>query len=218
MSYFRELPDLLYPSFLSNKNSSLDYIEVKNFFRRVKLRDDLHNVFTLFDKYQITHGARPDTVAEDYYGNAELDWVVLMTAGIINVRNDWPLEDNQLYDYALEKYGTDLNATRFYETKEIKDSKGRLIMPKGKVVDSDFSLSYYDNGNVTITGTNARTGVSNYIYETRKNDAKRGIYLLKQGYLQQFLNDMREIMTYDESSEYINEKTIMAVNVDLLMP
>ena len=218
MSYFRELPNLLYPSFLSDKNSSLDYVEVKNYFRRIKLRDDLHNVFTLFDKYQIPQGSRPDTVAEEFYGSAELDWVVLMTAGIINVRDEWPLEDNQIYNYSLEKYGTDLNATKFYETKEIKDSKGRLIMPKGKHVDSNFSLSYHDGGNVTVSGTDARTGVSNYIYEVRKNDDKRGIYLLKQGYLQQFLNDMRNIMTYDRSSEYINDKMIMAVNVDLLMP
>ena len=218
MSYFRELPDLLYPSFLSDKNSSFDYVEVKNYFRRIKLRDDLHNVFTLFDKYQIPQGSRPDTVAEEFYGSAELDWVVLMTAGIINVRDEWPLEDNQIYNYSLEKYGTDLNATKFYETKEIKDSKGRLIMPKGKHVDSNFSLSYHDGGNVTVSGTDARTGVSNYIYEVRKNDDKRGIYLLKQGYLQQFLNDMRNIMTYDRSSEYINDKMIMAVNVDLLMP
>ena len=218
MSYFRELPDLLYPSFLSDKNSSFDYVEVKNYFRRIKLRDDLQNVFTLFDKYQIPQGSRPDTVAEEFYGSAELDWVVLMTAGIINVRDEWPLEDNQLYDYSLEKYGTDLNATKFYETKEIKDSKGRLIMPKGKHVDSNFSLSYHDGGNVTVSGTDARTGVSNYIYEVRKNDDKRSIYLLKQGYLQQFLNDMRTIMTYDKSSEYINDKMIMAVNVDLLMP
>tara|TARA_B100000287_G_scaffold50674_1_gene44896 strand:- start:343 stop:999 length:657 start_codon:yes stop_codon:yes gene_type:complete len=218
MSYFRELPDLLYPSFLSDKNSSFDYVEVKNYFRRIKLRDDLHNVFTLFDKYQIPQGSRPDTVAEEFYGSAELDWVVLMTAGIINVRDEWPLEDNQIYNYSLEKYGADLNATKFYETKEIKDSKGRLIMPKGKHVDSNFSVSYYDGGNVTVSGTDARTGVSNYIYEVRKNDDKRGIYLLKQGYLQQFLNDMRNIMTYDRSSEYINDKMIMAVNVDLLMP
>ena len=218
MSYFRELPNLLYPSFLSDKNSSFDYVEVKNYFRRIKLRDDLQNVFTLFDKYQIPQGSRPDTVAEEFYGSAELDWVVLMTAGIINVRDEWPLEDNQIYDYSLEKYGTDLNATKFYETKEIKDSKGRLIMPKGKHVDSNFSLSYHDGGNVTVSGTDARTGVSNYIYEVRKNDDKRSIYLLKQGYLQQFLNDMRNIMTYDKSSEYINDKMIMAVNVDLLMP
>ena len=40
MSYFREIPNLRYPSFLPEKTSSLDYVEVKNIFRRVKLRDD----------------------------------------------------------------------------------------------------------------------------------------------------------------------------------
>ena len=53
MGYFRELPNLLYQSFLPSKNSSLDYVETKNLFRRTKLRDDLQNIFTLFDKYEI---------------------------------------------------------------------------------------------------------------------------------------------------------------------
>ena len=48
MGYFRELPNLLYPSFLPNKKSSLDYIRVKNVFRRVKVRDDLFNNFVIF--------------------------------------------------------------------------------------------------------------------------------------------------------------------------
>ena len=31
-----------------------------------------------------------------------------------------------------------------YETNEIKDSAGKLIMSAGKVVDDDFSITYYD--------------------------------------------------------------------------
>ena len=140
MSYFRELPDLFYQSPLSTRNSSKEYVRVKNLFRRVKLRDDLQNVFTLFNKYEIDEGERPDTVAEDLYGSADLDWVVMLTAGIINVRDQWPLSDRDLYDYSLNKYGDDLNSVRFYETTEVKDSSGRLILPKGKVVDSNFSI------------------------------------------------------------------------------
>ena len=85
MGYFRELPNLLYPSYLSDKNSSLNYVEVKNLFRRVKLRDDLQNVITLFDKYEIPEGSRPELVAEEFYGDAQLDWVVLLTAGIVSM-------------------------------------------------------------------------------------------------------------------------------------
>ena len=60
MAYFRELPNINYPSFLSEKESSLEFIQVKNFFRRVKLREDLQNTLTLFDKYEIPMGHRPD--------------------------------------------------------------------------------------------------------------------------------------------------------------
>ena len=53
MGYFRELPNMRYPSFLPDKNSSLEFVETKNLFRRIKLRDDFKNIFTLFDKFEI---------------------------------------------------------------------------------------------------------------------------------------------------------------------
>ena len=214
MGYFRELPELEYQSFLSDAISSKEYLTVKNLFRRNKLRDDLQNVFTIFDKYEIVEGARPDMVAEEFYGDAELDWVVLMTAGIINVRDEWPLSNYRLYQYVEHKYGIlELNEVRYYETKEIKDSNDRLILPAGKIVDEDFVLNYSDNGNkVSVSGLDVRRGVSNWEYETIENNKKSSIYLLKQGYLQQFLNDMREIMTYGVSSEYVNESLIRTEN------
>ena len=217
MSYFKELPNLEYPSFLSDKNSSLDYIEIKNIFRRIKLRDDLQSAFTLFDKYEIPMGYTPNMVADEEYGSPELDWVVLITAGIINVRNEWPLSDSDIYDFALDKYGGNINATRFYETKEIKDSDERIILPKGKVVDSNFVFTYYDNGRQSVSGTNVRTGISNYEYEVRINEDKRNIHLIKLGYLQQFLNDMRDIMVYDKSPQYVNETTVRTENSNITM-
>jgi hypothetical protein len=292
MGYFRELPDLQYQSFLDHRTSSDEYVTVKNLFRRIKLRDDLQNVFTIFDKYQIKDGARPDTVAEEVYGSAELDWVVLMTANITRVRDQWPLSSRDIYRYAEEKYGELLNAVHHYETTEVLDSQGRLILPAGKVVDSDFSFVYLDSGKnysnslsrisytkvsteiatinstlikvkqteidtnigdeLVINGTyipvtssnnqeivlsspipvnipkgstlifkaknniiiekNPVTSISNYEYEVKLNEDKRGIYLLKRGYLQQFLNDMRQIMTYTPSSQYVNDNLVKTEN------
>ena len=216
MGYFRELPELDYQSFLSDAITSQDYLKVKNLFRRNKLRDDLQSSFTLFNKYEIVEGARPDTVAEEFYGKADLDWVVLMTAGIINARDEWPLSNYQLYKYTEKKYGIEnLSNINYYETKEVKDSNGRLILPAGKDVNEDFTLNYYDNGfglNIDVSGISVRRGVSNWEYETIKNNKKSSIYLLNPGYLQQFLNDMREIMTYGISSEYVNESLIRTEN------
>ena len=215
MSYFRELPNLEYQSFLSSRKGSDEYLLVKNIFRRVKLRDDLQNVFTIFNKYEIQEGARPDTVAEELYGSSQYDWVVLIGAGIINVRNEWPLSDRDIYRYSEQLYGNDLNAVHHYETKEIKDSNGRLILPAGKIVDSTFTIPH---PNIPIQTLNPVVGISNYEYEVRKNNKKRDIYVLKPAYLQQVINDTRKAMTYDRSSQYVNDKLIRTENTRVTMP
>jgi len=215
MGYFRELPNLLYPSFLPEKSSSLDYVQVKNLFRRVKLRDDLQSIFTVFQKYEIPEGARPDTVAEELFGSSNFDWVVLTVAGILNVRNEWPLSNHNLYNYCLDKYGDSLNSVRFFETEEVKDSNDKLILPKGKIVDSDFTIPNPTNPSATL---NPVVGISNFIYETRLNEEKRNINILREEFLQDFLDDMRNLMTYDESSEFIDERTIQTENTNITMP
>jgi hypothetical protein len=215
MSYFRELPNLEYQSFLSSSRGSDEYLLVKNIFRRVKLRDDLQNVFTIFNKYQIREGARPDTVAEELYKSSQYDWVVLIGAGIVNVRNEWPLSDRDIYRYSEQLYGNDLNDVHHYETKEVKDSRGRLILPAGKIVDSTFTIP---NPNITIQTLNPVVSISNYEYEVRKNNKKRDIYVLKPAYLQQAINDTRKAMTYDRSSQYVNDKLIRTENTRVTMP
>jgi hypothetical protein len=215
MSYFRELPNLEYQSFLSSRKGSDDYLLVKNIFRRVKLRDDLQNVFTIFNKYEIQEGARPDTVAEELYGSSQYDWVVLIGANIINVRNEWPLSDRDIYRYSEQLYGNDLNAVHHYETIEVKDSRGRLILPAGKIVDSFFTIP---NPNIPVQTLNPVVGISNYEYEVRKNNKKRDIYVLKPSYLQQVINDTRKAMTYDRSSQYVNDKLIRTENTRVTMP
>ena len=215
MGYFRELPNLEYQSPLPHRSSSDEYVRVKNLFRRVKLRDDLQNVFTLFNKYEIPDGSRPELVAEELYGKPELDRVVLLTAGITHVRDQWPLSDRDIYRYCEEKYEENINDVRFYETIEIKDSSGRLILPAGKVVDGNFTITNPNDYTATL---NPVIGVTNYEYEVRKNNAKRSIYILKKSYLQQYLNDMRTIMSYDKSSQFVDRKLVRTENTRNTMP
>lgn len=208
-NYFSYLPDLAYQSFLSDSNSKQNYLLVKNLFRRVKLREDVYNSITAFVKYEIPDGFRPDNVADELYGNPELDWVILITANILHLHDRWPLSNYQLYNYAESKYGINLNTTAYYETKEVKDSKNRLILPAGKVVSSNFTISDPDNPLSTL---NPVVGVTNYEHETRLNDEKRTIYVLKDIYIQQFLLDMKKEMKYGDSSQYINDNLIKTEN------
>ena len=189
-------------------------MRAKNIFRRMKIRDDLQNIFTVFNKYVIKDGARPDTVAEELYGSSTLDWVVTISAGIVNIKNEWPLSSKDIYNFSEEKYGlSGLNDIHHYETKEIKNSSGNIVLPKGKVVDSDYTIRYFDNGvEKSSTIPDTVVGVSNYEYETKENLKKQNIYVLKKRYLQQFMIDMKNEMTYKKSSQYVNDKLIRTEN------
>ena len=226
MGYFRELPNIEYLSPLSDRNSASEYIQAKNLFKRVKLRDDFYNSITNFDKYQITEGQRPDQVALDLYGSAQLDWVVLISANIVNVRDQWPLSNKDIYTFVENAYGDEMNNVRFYETIEVKDSKGRLVMPEKQVVDRNFKsprpttetaesyVQFWDSGlEQVVTKYNITRPVTNFEYEMRLNDEKRGIYVLRPVYLQQLLNDMRKEMRYAKSSQYVNPKTKKGDNI-----
>ena len=90
-----------------------------------------------------------------------------------------------------------------------------MILPKGKVVDSNFTIPKPGTPTATL---NPVVGINNFEYETRLNDEKRNIFVIREGYLQEFLNDMREIMTYDESSEFIDGLTIQTENTNITLP
>ena len=234
MGYFRELPNLEYQSPLTDRTSSLDYVEAKNLFRRVRVRPDFENVYTAFNDYTILEDTRPDQVADELYGSPDLDWVVLISANIVNIRNDWPLSNQELSEYAEDIYGTEINSVKFYETKEIKDSKGRLIVPAGEVVDRNYKLpkpdvddlptqsyvKYYDEDtNSYVTVQNITVPITNLEYETRKNDLKREIRVLKKQYLEMFLNDMRVKMKYKPlASQYVTEYLKRGENLRITSP
>ena len=231
MGYFRELPNIEYLSPLSDRNSASEYIQAKNLFKRVKLRSDFYNSFTNFEKYQITEGERPDQVALELYGSPQLDWVVLISANIVNVRDQWPLSNKDMYDFVENVYGDEMNSVRFYETIEVKDSKGRLVMPEKQVVDRNFKsprpttetaesyVQFWDSGlEQVVTKYNITRPVTNFEYEMRLNDEKRGIYVLRPSYLQQLLNDMRREMRYAKSSQYVDARTKKGDNIRVKSP
>ena len=213
MSYFRELPNISYVSLLPNQNRSDERIEVKNLFKRAKLRTDVDQSVTSFDYYLIQDNERPDIIAQKVYDNADLDWVILVTNNITSIRNQWPLSNNDLYNYCLEKYGSDENimATHHFETKETKDQYGRILLEGKLIVDQNFTFTYTKDDNTSETISPAQS-VSNYDYEQRLNEDKRKIRILKPALLSAFITDFRNIMSYDKSSSFINKSLISSYN------
>ena len=241
MGYFRELPNIAYQSPLSHKNRSDDYIVIKNIFRRTKLFDFLSSNVSVFQKFVIGDGARPDTVAEDLYGDSSLDFVVILTAGITNINHQWPIQDHQVYDFALEKYGSEAEMTSIhhYETLEIVDDKGRLILPPELIVDGDFKISgtvnkypstrytlksltgnrqLDDKDEFSVTTDNIASPVTNLEFEYKENEKRREIDVLRNSYVNMFVEDMKDIVRYDKSSSYITSNLAVTPNTERSNP
>ena len=97
-----------------------NFSKSKNLFKRAKIRDDFFSTATVFDYYSIVGDDRPDNIASKFYGDAELDWVVLLSNNILNVRDEWPMSQYDLERYLDNKYSAEqLQQIHHYETKEL---------------------------------------------------------------------------------------------------
>ena len=132
-SYFRQVPEFEYVNRTKGNKDISNYITVKNLFKRGKIRSDIFGNLSFFTKYNIIGDERPDNIAFKEYGNSNLDWVVLLSNNILNVQDEWPLPQTSLDEILLEKYGTydKLHSIHHYETVEIKNTKGGIILPGG---------------------------------------------------------------------------------------
>ena len=221
-SYFRQVPDFEYVNRDSQQNQISEYSTVKNLFRRGKLRDDIFENLAFFTKYKIIGDERPDNVAYKIYNDETLDWVILVSNNILNIQNEWPLTQVSFDKLLLEKYDTYdnlYNGIHHYESKEIRDSSENLIFPSGLIMDKNFTYSYYDSKlelNVELTNLELLTEITNYEYESKIEDDKRNIFVLKPRYLNIVFNDMEEIMTYKKgSSQYVSRTLKRGDNIRL---
>ena len=217
-NYFSYVPDFDYVSRLPDAKIS-DYLPVKNLFKRGKLRDDIFQDLAFFTKYQIQGDDRPDNVAYKIYGDSDLDWVVLLSNNIVNIQSEWPLPQRDFDRYILEKYETyeKLNDTHHYETKEVKNTIGAIIVPEGLQVPSDYSVTYYDwYQSGEVTRSDITTEVTNLDYEEKLDNNKRSIFLLKKIYLNVVQDDLEEMMEYKKgSSQYVDGTLKVAENIRL---
>ena len=209
--YFRYVPDFDYVSRLTDAKSISDYVRTKNLFKRAKLRPDIFENLNHFTKYKIIGDDRPDNVAYEVYGGQNLDWLIMLSNNIINLENEWPMEQTAFHNYLLKKYRTNakIYSVRHYETAELKDSTGKIVVPKGLEVPSDFSITYYDSGRgVEDEVVNSAVAVTNYTYEDRIQENKRNIFLLKDRYVGLVVEDLKEIKPYKKGSTQFVSKTL----------
>ena len=133
-TYFRQVPNFDYVNRTAGAQDISNYIEVKNLFKRGRIRPDIFENLTYFTQYDIIGDDRPDNVAQKIYDDPTLDWVILLSNNITNIQSEWPLPQTSLDEILLDKYGTYdklYSGIHHYETKEIKNIKGGVILAGG---------------------------------------------------------------------------------------
>ena len=219
-SYFRNIPDFEYVNRKDNGISDGDYLKIKNFFKKGKIRDDIFQEVTFFTKFVVEGDDRPDNVADKVYDDPNLDWVVLLSNNIVNIQSEWPMSQSDFNTYITEKYENETvlySGIHHYEANEVKTSKDVIIIPSGIRVSVGQSVSYFDDGlNQQVTKTDVASPITNYMYEEKLNDNKRNIFVLKPEFINIIKDDLEEIMEYKKgSTQYVSETLKRAENIRL---
>ena len=129
--FFESTPNFLYPDFKVAGKFKLS----KNLFRRVRARDSFNAVYASSREYTILPGERPDSLSYKAYNDPRFFWTILILNNITNMNTEWPLDDDELDTFIINKYGDDADKPRHWETNEIKDSFGNVVLAGGNVIE-----------------------------------------------------------------------------------
>ena len=184
----KRLPDLFYN--FSSRPLDSDYLLVKNIWRRAQILVEYKSQVTLFTEENVRDGERPEDIATRLYRNPFYNWTILVINDITDVYSQWPKSVSQLQEFINDKYDNPM-ATKHHVTTEVKDAKDNIIVPAGKVVASNYQISYY-NGSTTVTATPVAS-VTNATYETELNSKKQNIQVVKPELIEDFVAVYYEI-------------------------
>jgi hypothetical protein len=184
--YFRYFPTVQY-DLIQNGNP----ITLTNIMRRFVVDSKLKDQVDIFYDYTIQAGDRPDVIAEKYYGDANLAWLVLHFNDITDPFFGWGLNDVDLENYIRGKYGSIPAAqTEVHEYRQVLNEAQTFydgtVVPKRYVV--------VDQTTYNSLPELSRESVSKYDYEVEQNDKKRQIKILDKRYVDQVIAEVKTIL------------------------
>ena len=206
MNYFSNFPKVLTTDYKGNS------ILLTNIMNRVEIIPSLLKNPLLFYNYNIQDSDRPDIVADKYYNDSYMYWLVLFANQIINPKRDWPLTSQQFESHIIEKYteaagGSNVLAymqSTLYEYRKIittKDSDSLKSTVRTIVIDEatfnstieETITQTFPNG-YTVSQTIQVRPVSIYDYEVEQNELKRSINLVNNKYANEFQTQLHSLL------------------------
>ena len=165
--------------------------KLTNILRRFKVKTKVKNLVGTYYDYTMHEGDRMDSIAERYYGDSNLAWVILHFNDIVDPYYDLPLFGKQFTDYIVEKYGsvttaraTTKNYFQIIQQEQVL-SDGTKIPKRQIVVD----LKTYN----TLSAS-SRDSETDYDYEERINEDKKKLKILDKRYISQLVKEVKSVL------------------------
>ena len=162
--YFKSFPFTFY-----TLDNTTTVQVVTNITNRTNISDEVKQNLSLFDEYDIKDGETPELLADKFYNNPELHWLILHYNDIIDPRFDWPLDTNNLSRYTAGKYAN-VTGIHHYEDASGNYSNGNVYLISSNAF-SNFNVS-----DAVSNNTNIGTG-----YITLKNSSSNVLVTVTTG-------------------------------------
>ena len=175
MNYFESFPKINYPYLgkLVINGTETSTIETVDLSVRFKFIDAILDDPLAYYSYYWKNGTRPDLLAESYYGDSRLAWLVMMSAQVFDWIYELPLDDDMFEEYLKSKYNVD-------STNILASTSHHFETGAGYIIDELTYASYVDSN---------KRSVSVYEYESLANEKRRNIKLISVAYLPVILKE-----------------------------
>ena len=164
---------ITYP-FKTSDGSTIN-IDAVDMTVRYRVKAEVLNSPGSYYFYRWEDGDRPDIIAQRYYGDYNMAWLVMLSAEVFDWVYEFPMSSKIFDLYLLDKYKVDdiyqlMSVTHHYEDG------------KGYIVDSE---SYIKSGHKN------KKMVSIYDYESDLNESRRVIKLISKSYADGIQRELR---------------------------
>ena len=155
---------------------------VTNLLKRVAIRSKVKTNASLFDTYDVKSGETPEVIADKFYDDPQLHWVIMLVNNVTDRYHDWPMNEQQFSTFVNEKYSNPDGIHHYEITQESGDTKQKIEVYDPDLISSD-----------TDAYTSA-TAITNREYEESEQDRKRKIRLLDPEVVDTFVDEFKLLM------------------------
>lgn len=202
-SFFKDFPRIRYNL---NENAYESFQTPSNIFFRVGILNEIKNNSVAYTKYTIRDSDKIHILAEKFYGDQQLYWIIALANDMVDPVHDWPKDYYAFDNYIVSKYGS-LTAAKtgihHYEKRILRknnaeSSETTVVLEitettYNSLAETEF-IQYNLVGGGTVDTIITRHAITNYDWEENENNKKREIKIIKEMYVGQIREEYSQLL------------------------